>query len=644
MKILSFIIILLVSLPALCQEVKWNQPINVADVGQSVAMDSEGKMYFTGEIRERWQYYFDSVALPMLPYYTYGFIAKTDKNYNVEWLKVIESTGFSRPLVTTDREDNVILVGLYGTGFKIDSMEVMGQGSQYRMVIIKFDKSGKLLWYNTVKCSEYTLMAMDLTTDDDNNVYIAGKFNGSLYFYNEAGDDLVGQGSGLIFYAKYAPSGKFAGVKTAPDPGVNQMSLEAIEVDSKKNVYITGMWYGDGNGTLDSIPKSTYSPDIFIAKFNKEFQLEWLKQIGAANSSHDRGNGLALDEKSNSLYVTGSFAGKADFGGRVVESNDKNIFLSRYSLEGDLKWVKNMGSRSGGASYVEGGYKLIVDHEGFVYLSGSLGQNGDFDGVQLSAYDNPANGNLYSDGFVAKFLATGKLLWVTHAGSPDVADSFFDMVKDRDNNLFIVGMTGGDGKFGEYKMPVGVAGRGFAVKLIDVPEEVMIVPLSELTFGADTSLSRTFDVVSNLDWEVSTTAPWLTPDFNSGKGNGFITLTAEANPSTQPRNATVEIASTSKEPKRIHVTQLGLDKPLSSDGEHSESGITIYPNPTEGKISINFSDKEATVSILDLTGRRYVYRSISKSQLLDINFLGRGVYIITVTTSSSRLVKRLVKQ
>ncbi len=68
-------------------------------------------------------------------------------------------------------------------------------------------------------------------------------------------------------------------------------------------------------------------------------------------------------------------------------NKDENIFLTRISTDGTINWIKNMGSWSGAASYTEQGTCLYVDNEGFIYLGGTIGKSGDFDGISISAYD-----------------------------------------------------------------------------------------------------------------------------------------------------------------------------------------------------------------------------------------------------------------
>jgi len=78
----------------------------------------------------------------------------------------------------------------------------------------------------------------------------------------------------------------------------------------------------------------------------------------------------------------------------------------------------------------------------------------------------------------------------------------------------------------------------------------------------------------------------------------------------------------------------------------SDFGVTIYPNPTSGQINIEFDKNynKTELSVLDLTGK-VVYKNQLKgtgSQKIDLTFLAKGVYIVSLNIEGKDLTTRLV--
>jgi hypothetical protein len=88
-----------------------------------------------------------------------------------------------------------------------------------------------------------------------------------------------------------------------------------------------------------------------------------------------------------------------------------------------------------------------------------------------------------------------------------------------------------------------------------------------------------------------------------------------------------------------------IENPLSQS-------LSLYPNPTEGVVNIDFSafgKEEANIRIIDLRGkevRRFTLKTNDGqfSSVLDLSELARGVYSIEVSTADLKAVHRIIKQ
>lgn len=86
--------------------------------------------------------------------------------------------------------------------------------------------------------------------------------------------------------------------------------------------------------------------------------------------------------------------------------------------------------------------------------------------------------------------------------------------------------------------------------------------------------------------------------------------------------------------------------PLSIISNLSKIGISIYPNPTTGKFTINNEDFTIkSVEIADITGKIVKSLTINNSkQVIDLSNNYSGVYFIKINTSKGIFVEKIIKK
>ena len=100
-----------------------------------------------------------------------------------------------------------------------------------------------------------------------------------------------------------------------------------VEIDAAGNSYITG--YVTGETEFSVTTQVTVAPgngDIYIAKYNPNGNLLWMKQFGG--NFMDRAYDLAIGPDQN-IVITGIFSGSVAFGTTTLQSaqDSKDIFL-----------------------------------------------------------------------------------------------------------------------------------------------------------------------------------------------------------------------------------------------------------------------------------------------------------------------------
>lgn len=80
--------------------------------------------------------------------------------------------------------------------------------------------------------------------------------------------------------------------------------------------------------------------------------------------------------------------------------------------------------------------------------------------------------------------------------------------------------------------------------------------------------------------------------------------------------------------------------------EFQTNDFTVSPNPTTGKINLEFADNNIKqIRISDLTGKTIIEKSeIQQSQTIDLSSFESGIYIINIKTDKEIFTARIVKE
>jgi hypothetical protein len=205
--------------------------------------------------------------------------------------------------------------------------------------------------------------------------------------------------------------------------GTGSDSGAAVAADNAGNSYVTGTIFGP----VTFAPGVTLPGGMFVAKYNLAGTLVWARQVDTAF-----GLGIAFDSINGAIYVTGEFFGTAHFGPGVLltaPAGNSGFFLARYDLAGNLVWAKG----SAGTGYA-GGRGVAVD------LGGNPHVTGLFMGVVALSQGPSLVATGFSDLFVARYDQAGSVVWVKTAGGAGFDQDFGQAVAvDNSGNTYITG-------------------------------------------------------------------------------------------------------------------------------------------------------------------------------------------------------------
>lgn len=171
-----------------------------------------------------------------------------------------------------------------------------------------------------------------------------------------------------------------------------------VILDAFGNIYVTGTWYNNSNG----------SKDILIRKYDSGQNLLWSRTWGG--TSEEQGWAIDIDP-SNNLYITGS---TESYG-----NGSSDVAILKYDLNGNRLWNQTWGYSS-----AELGHDILVN---------------DTDSILVAGYTEYLDG--YGDVLLLKLDSLGNKQKIIINGTSDV-DCAYGIAKDEENNIYLTGYTG----------------------------------------------------------------------------------------------------------------------------------------------------------------------------------------------------------
>jgi hypothetical protein len=213
-------------------------------------------------------------------------------------------------------------------------------------------------WASSVGNNMNNNFIRDMVADNQGNTYLVGNFTNSI---ETAVDTITSLGGEDIFIAKYNAAGDLLWLRSGGSASPllpffsSSESASAIDVDDNGNLFVAGRFEDTltfGNITVVN-PNVQISTAIFIAKFNTNGVIQWIKTgIGTNTSSFPTSfnstnnvNDLELDDFGN-VYITGGYQNSLSFSSVVLPFqsgsssclNCISAFLVKYDTNGNFKF------------------------------------------------------------------------------------------------------------------------------------------------------------------------------------------------------------------------------------------------------------------------------------------------------------------
>lgn len=395
----------------------------------SIVLDLNKNIYITGHFR-------DTTTFNGTDIISAGgadiFIAKFNNSGVLQWIKTAggNSDDTSND-IAVDGNGNIYITGMFQSTSNFDATTLISAGAE-DFYIAKYDSLGTMEWVQQGS-GNFPDIGVDIIAEPNGDVYVTGFFNATTTF---GSTPLISSGGSDVFFAKYNTSGVLQWIQKVG--GSNMDFAYSIKVDGSGFVYLTGIYVNGSTKIGSTTLSNSGSTDIFMAKYNPvNSSWVWAQKIGG--SGHDAATAITLDNTGN-IYLTGHFENTVNFGSNSINSSgNRDGFIVKYDASGNYVWVRKMGGVNEDDSN-----DMEIDGDGNVYVTGFFNDTANFQTTTRTSAGE-------SDIFIAKYKATGALVWVQRLGDIGI-DVGGDLTIDSDKNIYATGVFQETVKFGNTNL------------------------------------------------------------------------------------------------------------------------------------------------------------------------------------------------
>jgi hypothetical protein len=241
-----------------------------------------------------------------------------------------------------------------------------------------------------------------LATDPARNVFLAGQFTGTLALGTT---NLTATGVGDVFLIKADPAGTVLWARQASG---DAKPLD-VTIDSAGNIFAAGYFQDVLNFGTTNVDSGYFTWMAgFVARYDSNGNILWVRTSGAFESGHTLCHGIAVDQNTN-VIAAGHMRPVISFGGTQFDGYD-DAFLVKFNRSGTVLWRQKIGGIYTNTWNWHVASDVALDAAGNIHITGAFSHNARFGAVELASGGN-------TDIFVAKYSSAGALIWVRQAGS-----------------------------------------------------------------------------------------------------------------------------------------------------------------------------------------------------------------------------------
>ncbi len=336
------------------------------------------------------------------------FVSKIDLDGNFQWFTRFGQNATIND-ICVDNLDNVLLAGGYKNGISLNNQSVFSNGDR-DAYLMKLNPFGLCQWVKSIGSNNSFSadeMGVSVKVNSIDEIIFVGNFEGTVDIDPGPLTTTISSIDNYeVFILKLNNSGDLIEYKIIG--GTGDQKIEGVEVTQNNDIIISGIFgdstdfdLGAGINNLYPIIWATY-----VAKYNNQFDLEWVKQMNGATVRT-----MNLDQLGR-IYLAGVFGGTVDFDpSNAVQEHTSgvsaNTFVLKLNSNGDYNWSGILQGGNTSPNYnsqYNEPENIFVKSDG-IYLSGNFQAVVDFNpGAGLFNMSSMTSPNGYSQNATAFIL------------------------------------------------------------------------------------------------------------------------------------------------------------------------------------------------------------------------------------------------
>ena len=472
---------------------------------EAITLDNTNNIYVT--MRATGPITFGSSTFQSTPWQRV-LIAKLSTGRKWQWAASITGQPISIMHTATNAKGETYVSSSFSGNvtFSGGSLQVKSSPTTNDWFLAKLTSTGQWTWAKQASSSNSMILSHDLIFAPSGDMLLVGELRGTVPFTDfQAKQPLRSKASTSdAMLLELDAQGLFKKVENFHSNTSGLDRVQALATEPQGNSYVAGVF--SGTLVLGSITLSVPEQGLFVAKIDTQGKWLWAQQAAFSPKSNANAESkdIAFDSKGN-VYLTGLFRTSLQLGSNLTlsgSSNREQLFVAKLDNKGAWSWsktgtvtplYKNIGSvnvpsiqvGSNDNIYIVGSFQGVLSMGSTSLTSSPMGTSQIFGSSQ--------------DLLVAKLDPSGTWKWIKHehckskpcSGSIDghAADL------DRDDNLYIVGMTRYPVSIGTFASPSNTPSTMMVAKMDTqgVWKWAKYVPIFDPANRLDIATSQTGD-------------------------------------------------------------------------------------------------------------------------------------------------------
>ena len=254
-----------------------------------------------------------------------------------EWVKGLTGNGSAiiRDIETDNLGNSYIVGQYYGSNLVVQNISLSNSGMSDGF-IIKADSFGNVVWSKKIRGIGFEIVSF-IEVDNDLNVYFAGIFTSSEITIN--GMTITNQGLNDSFFGKYDSNGNLVYLNSIG--GLENQTILSIDVFDNNKICISGSFNSSNLNLGGIILNSSSGEQFFSALVDSD------GSFSSATNHNYVICGIQYDNQGNYYLAANFNSPQINLGGTIINNNGGyDFFIAKFDGDDNLIWVKNYGSSS----------------------------------------------------------------------------------------------------------------------------------------------------------------------------------------------------------------------------------------------------------------------------------------------------------